>query len=47
MDIGEIAHAVGEVLGRAAVGDLDLAPGAVGIEEDEEVGVPLRLYSQS
>jgi hypothetical protein len=37
MDIDELAHAVGEVAGRAMVGDLDLAPGAVCVEEDEEI----------
>ncbi len=38
MEVGEFAHADGEVGRRAALGDLDLAPGAVRIEEDEQVG---------
>src|SRR3981189_2222225 len=38
MEINEIAHALGEVTGGTAVGDLDLAPGLVDIEEDEQVG---------
>ena len=33
----ELAHAVGEVDGGAAVGDFDLAPGPVRIEEDKEI----------
>ena len=38
MEVGEFAHADGKVGRRAALGDLDLAPGAVRIEEDEQVG---------
>jgi hypothetical protein len=38
MEVGEFAHADGEVRRRTAFGDLDPAPGAVGIEEDEQVG---------
>ena len=38
MEVGEFAHADGEVRRRATLGDLDLAPGAVRIEEDEQVG---------
>src|SRR3977135_4621200 len=37
VQIDEIAHAVGEVAGGALVGDLDRAPGPVGVEEDEQV----------
>src|SRR5258708_27824413 len=37
MDIDQLAHADGEVLIGAPVGDLDLAPRAVGVEEDEQV----------
>jgi hypothetical protein len=35
MNIGEFAHAGGEVLRGAPLGDLDLAPGAVHVEEDK------------
>ena len=35
MDIGEFAHADGEVDRGAAFGDFDLAPRAMHIEEDE------------
>jgi hypothetical protein len=38
MEVGEFAHADGEVRRRAALGDLDLSPGAIGIEEHEQVG---------
>ncbi len=38
MDVDEIAHALGVVFGCLPIGDLDGAPGAVGIEEDEQVG---------
>ena len=38
MDVGEIAHAGGEVLRGAALGDLHLAPGTVHIDEHEQVG---------
>ena len=38
VNVGEFAHAGGEVLRRAALGDLHLAPGAVRIEEHEQVG---------
>ena len=38
MNIDEVAHAVGEVESRAPVGDLDLAPGAMGVDEDEQSG---------
>jgi hypothetical protein len=37
MDIGKLAHALGEVAARPMVGDLDLAPGAVCVGEDEQV----------
>ena len=37
MEIDQIPHALGEVLVGPAVGDLDLAPGTVGVEDDEEV----------
>jgi hypothetical protein len=39
--IGQIAHAVGKVLVGAPVGDLDLAPRPVGVEEDEQIGRPI------
>lgn len=37
MNIDQLAHAVGEVAGRALVGHFDLAPGSVRVEEDEQV----------
>src|SRR4029077_16557913 len=37
MDVGEIAHAGGEVLGGTPLGDLQLAPGAVHVQEHEQV----------
>ena len=43
VNIGEIAHADGEVDGGAAVGDFDLAPGSVHVEEDEQVGRAIAL----
>jgi hypothetical protein len=43
MDIDEVAHAVGEVGGGAPLGDLHLAPGAVRVEEDEQVGGAVAL----
>src|SRR6516164_128444 len=37
VDIDEFAHAKGEVVSGAMIGDLDPAPGAMGLEEDEEI----------
>src|ERR1700674_4716710 len=37
IDIDQLAHALGEVLVGAPVGDLHPAPGAVGVEEDEQI----------
>ena len=37
MDIGKLAHALGKVACRAVFGDFDFAPGAVRVEEDEQV----------
>ncbi len=37
IDIDEFAHAKGEVVSGALISDLDPAPGAMGIEEDEEI----------
>jgi hypothetical protein len=42
---GKVAHAVGKVVCRAPLGDLDLAPGAVRVEEDEQVGGAVALIS--
>ena len=36
VNVGEFAHAGGEVNGGAAVGDLDLAPGPMRVEEDQQ-----------
>src|SRR5204862_3070775 len=38
VDVGELAHAGGEVDGGTAVGDFDFAPGPMHVEEDEQVG---------
>jgi hypothetical protein len=38
VQVDEVAHAVGEVASGAPVGDLDPAPGSVGVEKDEQVG---------
>jgi hypothetical protein len=38
VNVGEFAHAGGEVYCGTAVGDFDLAPGSMHIEEDEQVG---------
>ena len=40
---GEVAHAGGEVEGSPAGGDLDLAPGPIDIEEDEQLGGSVAL----
>jgi hypothetical protein len=37
MDVDEFTHALGVVFGRAPLGDLDLAPGPVEVEADEEI----------
>jgi hypothetical protein len=37
MDIDKLAHAVGEVSSGPMFGDLDFAPGAVRVEEDEQI----------
>ena len=37
MDIGKLAHALGEVACRAMFGDFNFAPRAVRVEEDEQV----------
>ena len=37
MDIDEFAHALGVVFGRSPLGDLDLAPRSVRVEDDEEI----------
>ena len=37
MDIDELAHALGVVFCRPPLGDLDLAPGSMHVEEDEQV----------
>jgi hypothetical protein len=47
VDVDKLAHALGEVTGGTMLGDLDLAPRAVDVEQDERLTVPLRLYSQS
>ena len=38
VEVDEVAHGEGEVVGGAALGDFDVAPGAMGIEADEEIG---------
>src|SRR5712671_2718861 len=37
VDIDQLAHALGEVLVSAPVGDLHPAPGTVGVEEDKQI----------
>ena len=37
MDIDEFAHALGIIFRRPALGDLDLAPGPVHVDTDEEI----------
>ena len=37
VDIDEFAHAKGEVVSGATTRDLDPAPGAMGVKEDEEI----------
>ena len=37
MDIGEFAHALGVVFCRPPLGDLDLAPGSMHVDADEEI----------
>ena len=37
MDIDEFTHALGVVLRRSPLGDLDLTPGAMHVEDDEEI----------
>src|SRR5258708_22252152 len=37
MDIDEFAHALGVVFRRPALGDLDLAPGPVHVDANEEI----------
>jgi hypothetical protein len=37
MDINEFAHTLGVIFGGAALGDLDVAPGLVDVDADEEI----------
>ena len=37
MDIDELAHALGVVFGRPPLGDLDLAPGPMHVNADEQI----------
>jgi hypothetical protein len=37
VDIDELAHALGVVFGRPPLGELDLAPGTMHVEDDEEI----------
>jgi hypothetical protein len=37
MDIDEFTHALGVVFGRSPLSDLDLTPGTMHVEEDEEI----------
>jgi hypothetical protein len=43
MDIDEFAHALGEVFCCSPLSDLDLAPGSMHVEEDEQVGRSIAL----
>jgi hypothetical protein len=41
MDVDEIAHALGVVFCRSPLGDFDLAPGTMNVEEYEEIDRPI------
>ena len=43
MRVDEFAHTLGEVAGRAVLGDLNPAPAAMDIEEDEQIGCAVAL----
>src|SRR5271166_3824085 len=43
MDIDELVHALGVVFCRSPLSDLDLAPGSMHVEEDEQVGRSIAL----
>ena len=43
MRVNEFAHTLGEVAGRAVLGDLNPAPAAMDIEEDEQIGCAVAL----
>src|ERR1700756_3058388 len=43
MGVDEFAHTLGEVAGRAVLGDLDPAPAAMAIKEDEQIGRAVAL----
>src|SRR5271165_2280271 len=43
MDVDELAHALGVVFCRSPLSDLDLAPGSMHVEEDEQVGRSIAL----
>ena len=41
VSVDEIAHAFGKVLRGALLGNLDRAPGPMGVEKDEEIDCPI------
>ena len=43
VDIDEFVHALGVVFCRSPLGDLDLAPGPMDVEDDEEIGRAVAL----
>ena len=43
VNVSKLAHAGGEVHCGAAVGDFDLAPGSMHVEEDEQIGRSIAL----
>src|SRR5205807_9903579 len=43
VNVSELAHAGGEVHRGAAVGNFDLAPRAMNVEEDEQIGPSIAL----
>ena len=47
VEVGEFAHAGGEVLRCAALDDLHFAPVAIGIEECEQIGRPSGPHAES
>src|SRR5215472_856586 len=43
MDIDELAHALGVIFCRSSLSDLDLAPGSMRVEDDEQIGRSIAL----
>lgn len=43
VDVHQITHALGKVMGRSPLSDFHLAPTAMGIKEDEQIGGAVAL----